>query len=142
MARVLGDKWLLPELDAANRAWWTSGALPVQECTDCGALQHPPEDVCHACQGTRFGVHESAGRGRIESVAIVHHPVHPALADAVPYAIVVVSLDDAPGVNAIGNVAGSPPEAISIGAPVRVVFEEVLDPESGETLRIPQWELV
>ena len=141
MERALGDGWLLPGLDKQNHGWWTSGALPIQACTECKALQHPPEDVCHACQGTSFGVHECAGSGRIESVVIVHHPVHPALADVVPYAVVIVSLDDAPGIHVIGNVPGAPHESISIGASVRVVFEEVEDPELDETHRIPQWEL-
>ena len=141
MARALGDDWMLPEIVDSNRGWWTSGKLPIQCCSDCGALQHPPEEVCGTCQSTRFGEHECKGEGRIESVAIVHHPVHPALADFVPYAVVVVSLDDAPGVNVVGNVVGSPPDAIEIGAPVRAVFEEVTDPETGDELRIPQWEV-
>ena len=142
MARVLGDGWLLPELDHVNHGWWTSGALPIQACSECSALQHPPEDVCHACQGTTFGVHECGGAGRVESVAIVHHAVHPALVAVVPYAVVVVSLDDAPGIHVVGNVVGSPPDAISIGAAVRVAFEEVEDPEVEALHRIPQWELV
>jgi hypothetical protein len=97
--------------------------------------------VCHGCQGTSFGAHECNGKGRVESVAIVRHPVHPALADAIPYAVVVVSLEDAPGVNVIGNVVGSAPEDVTIGASLRVVFEELDDPETGDALKIPQWEL-
>ena len=68
----------------------------------------------------------------------MHRAVHPALRDRVPYAVLVVSLDDAPGVNLIGNVHGATPE---IGARVRVTFEEATDPDSGERLLIPQWEL-
>ncbi len=134
MSRVLGDGWLVPALDDGNRAFFTRGAVVLRRCEDCGVLSHPPDDVCGSCQGTRFGEFESAGRGRIESVAVVHHPVHPALADACPYAVVVVSLDDAPTVHLIGNVVGTPPGEIAIGQAVRAVFEEV-----GE-LRIPQWE--
>lgn len=142
MARILGDGWLLPALDDHSRAWFTTGTLPVQECAGCGALQHPPDDVCGSCQGVEFTVRESRGEGRVESVAVVHHPVHPALAGACPYAVAVVSLDDAPGVHAIGNVRGCAPGEVAIGQRVRVVFEEVADPESGERLRIPQWEVV
>ena len=82
-----------------------------------------------------------AGTGRVESVCVVHHPVHPALSDQVPYAIVLVAPDDAPGLLVTGNVVGIPPEEIRIGDPVRVTFETVEDPDGGETLRIPQWEL-
>ncbi len=142
MARALGDGWLLPDLNELNRPWFTSGALAVQECTACGAVQHPPDDVCGSCQGFEFHFRNSRGTGRVESAVVVHHPVHPALADAIPYAVVVVSLDDMPGVHAIGNVLGTPPGDVRIGQRVRAVFEEVSDPDGGEALRIPQWEVV
>jgi uncharacterized OB-fold protein len=142
MSRILGDDWLLPALDARNRAWFTSGRLPLQACARCEKVQFPPEDACRSCGSFELGARESAGRGRVESVAVVHHPVHPALRPYVPYAVVLVSLDDAPGVNLLGNVLNRPAGEIAIGARVRVAFEEVRDPETGETLRIPQWEVV
>ena len=83
-----------------------------------------------------------SGEGRIEGVAVVHHSVHPAFNDRVPYAVVVVSLDDAPGVNAVGNVLNRDPGDVAIGQSVRAVFEEIRDPEGGTTLQIPQWEVV
>ena len=73
---------------------------------------------------------------------MVHHPVHPDLADQVPYAVVLVSVDDAPGLLIAGNVAGADPERVRIGNAVRVVFEAVVDPVSGVPLQIPQWSIV
>lgn len=142
MPRYLGDDWLLPAIDADNRAWFTSGAVRVQVCEGCGAFQHPPDEVCGSCQGRQLAWRDCSGEGRVESVAVVHHPVHPALSDCVPYAVVVVSIDGAPGVNAVGNVTNLDPGEIEIGQRVRAVFEEVADPDGGETLRIPQWEVV
>ena len=142
MKRVLGEGWALPALDDKNRAFFTAGVLTLQRCRGCGHVQHPPEEVCCACQAHAFDAFESVGTGRIESVAVVHHPVHPALADRVPYAIVLVSVADAPGVLIAGNVAGTAPEAVRIGDPVRVVFERASDPASGQELRIPQWEII
>ena len=140
MTRILGDTWLLPALDAKNRAWFTSGALALQVCRRCDAVQFPPEDACRSCGSFELGSRPSAGRGRVESVAVVHHAVHPLLRARVPYAVALVALDDAPGVRLLGNVTNRRPEAVAIGDRVRVVFEEVGDPEAGETLRIPQWE--
>jgi uncharacterized OB-fold protein len=142
MTRVLGASWALPLLDQRNRAFFTSGVLTLQRCSSCGHIQHPPEDVCEACQGQDFGGFESVGNGCIESVAVAHHPVHPALADQVPYAIVLVSLADAPGILVAGNVVGTGPENVRIGDRVRVVFESATDPDSGEILKIPQWEIL
>ena len=73
---------------------------------------------------------------------MVHHPLRPSLEEHVPYAVVVVSLDDAPGAHAIGNVLRTPASAVAIGQRVRAVFEEFDDAELGETLRIPQWEVL
>ena len=141
MSRILGDDWLLPALDARNRAWFTSGQLALQACAACGSVQFPPEDACRRCGGFEFGTRASAGTGRVESVAVVHHAVHPALRPHVPYAVVLVSLDDAPGVHLLGNVLNRAPDQIAIGERARVTFEETRDPETGELLRIPQWEI-
>lgn len=140
MKRVLGDGWLVPVLDAHSRPFFTAGALTLQQCRACAHVQHPPEDVCEACQGFDLGPFVSAGVGRIESVAVVTQAVHPLLRDRVPYAIVLVSVADAPGVLIAGNVVGKAPDDVAIGDRVRVVFEDATDPRTGETLKIPQWQ--
>jgi len=142
MNRVLGESWALPALDPHNRPFFTAGVLTLQQCAECGHVQHPPDDVCESCQSFEHGWFESAGKGRIESVSVVTQAVHPALADQVPYAIVLVSVYDAPGILVAGNVVGKDPDDVQIGDHVRVVFEEVRDPKSGDELRIPQWEVV
>jgi uncharacterized OB-fold protein len=142
MARHLGDDWLIPALDESNESWFTAGKITAQSCDSCGAFQHPPEDVCGGCQGTSLSVKECSGEGTVESVAVVHHPVHPGLSEHCPYAIVVVSLDGAPGVNAIGNILNRAPADVAIGQKVRAVFEPAKDPETGADLLIPQWETV
>ena len=48
--------WGLPELTPVNQAWFTSGALAIQRCSSCSTLQHPPEEICHACGAMDFGV--------------------------------------------------------------------------------------
>jgi len=142
MSRHLGDSWLLPEIDDLNRAWFTRGSIAVQQCDDCQTLQHPPDELCCGCRGANLSFRECSGEGHIESLAIVHQAVHPGLKDALPYAVVVVSLDDAPGVHALGNVLNRKPSEIAIGQTVRAVFEEVEPADGGERLLIPQWEVV
>jgi hypothetical protein len=139
--RVLGDSWALPALDAHTRPFFTAGVLTLQQCRECEHVQHPPEDACEACQSFALGSFASAGEGRVESVALVTHAVHPALADRVPYAIVLVSVDDAPGILVAGNVAGTEPDAVRIGDRVRVVFVQAKDPRTGDELLIPHWEV-
>ena len=142
MTRALGDHWALPSLDAHTRDFFTAGVLTLQQCQRCRHIQHPPEDVCETCQSFELGGFASVGDGRIESVAVVTQAVHPLLADRVPYAIVLVSVADAPGILLAGNVVGREPDGVRIGDRVRVVFEDATDLRSGTPLKIPQWQIV
>ncbi len=140
MPRLLGEDWLVPEINAMTRTYFTSGALRFQTCNDCGAMQHPPEEICGRCQSTRFSWRSCGPEGTVVSRVVVHQAVHPMLQEAVPYAVVVVDVDDAPGVNVVGNVLGVGPDQVEIGQRVRVCFEEWDDPEDDARLLIPQWE--
>jgi uncharacterized OB-fold protein len=131
---ALPEDWTLPAVDDRTRAWFTSGELLVQRCADCGTIQHPPEEICHRCGSMSFGHVAVAPRGTVHSYTVAHHPVHPALADSVPYTIVLVSLDDAPEVRVVGNLNGG---AASIGMPVEAYWEERV--ADGDVVRLPQW---
>jgi uncharacterized OB-fold protein len=52
------------------------------------------------------------------------------LRQSVPYRVVLVELDDAPGIRLLGNLLGTPTHAVEIGAAVEGVFEphEEADP--------------
>ena len=95
--------------------------------------------MCEACQSFDLGHFQSAGRGTVESVIVVHHPIHPGMASVVPYAVVAVSVEDAPGILLTGNVTNRDPDSVAIGDAVDVAFERVTDPATGDELQIPQW---
>jgi uncharacterized OB-fold protein len=141
MTRYLGEGWMLPGPDALTKRFFSAGELVFQQCAKCAHVQHPPTDVCGACQSFEFTERTSAGRGRIESRMVAHYAPHPALKDRVPYVVVLVSIDDVPGVRVIGNVVNRAPGEVAVGQRVRVCFEEAKDSASGEVLRIPQWAL-
>jgi uncharacterized OB-fold protein len=64
-----------------------------------------------------------SGRGTIFSWAVMHQVYHAGFADEVPYAIVVVELEE--GARLVSNLVGCPVDAISAGMPVEVTFEDV-----------------
>lgn len=140
MDRIM-DGWILPALDETNRDFFTSGKIIVRECSGCGTVQHPPEDLCHACGGYEFRGREVAGRGTIYSHTVIWHPVHPDLSDRVPYTVVLVSLDELPEVRITGNLLDVAPGQVRVDLAVRATWEEIHDPQTGETLRLPQWVL-
>ena len=57
------------------------------------------------------------------SWTVVHQATHPAFAAEVPYAVVVVETDE--GVRFVSNLRDAGPEALRLGLPVEVAFEEV-----------------
>ena len=142
MSRYLGDDFLLPVIDQHNKDWFTAGEVRVQFCNACNAAQFPPEDVCTQCRSYDQEFRTVSGEGTVESAVEVTFPVHPLLADKVPYNVAVISLDGAPGCNAIGNVVNKGPAEVEIGQRVRAIFEEATDPNTGDTLLIPNWEAI
>ena len=62
-------------------------------------------------------------------------PGNPGFDHKLPYAVVVVEMDDQPGLLAIGNV-DCPIEAIRLGLPVEVTYEDLT-----EAITLPQWRL-
>jgi uncharacterized OB-fold protein len=131
---ALPDDWGLPQLTPTNEAWFTSGSLAIQRCDACSTLQHPPEEICHACGAMDFDVEVLEPRGTVHSYTVVHYPAHPALADSVPYTVALVSLDDVPHLRVIGNIDGE----VHIGMPVVPYWEERAA-DDGTVIRLPQW---
>ena len=132
------DDWVLPAVDDVTRAWFTSGELTLQACASCATVQHPPEEVCHACGAESFVPRVVAPTGVIHSYTVAHHPVHPSLAGDVPYAVVLVALDELPEVRVLGNVLDVAPADVRIGTAVHATFPERVA-DDGEVLRLPQW---
>jgi uncharacterized OB-fold protein len=116
----------VPEVTAALAPFFAAareGRLVVQRCAGCAALRFPPREICSACLATEATWQPVAGRGVIFSYNVMHQIYHPGFAAAVPYAVVVVKLEEGPKITS--NLVGCPPEAITVGMPVEVVFEQV-----------------
>jgi uncharacterized OB-fold protein len=132
--------WAVPAIDATNQAWFTSGRLVLQRCAACDTVQHPPEEICHACGGMEFGERTVPPYGTVYSYTVAHYAVHPALAAATPYTVVLVSLDELPEVRVVGNLLDVPVGEIVIGLPVEADWEE-RTADDGEVILLPQWRL-
>jgi uncharacterized OB-fold protein len=130
--------WALPQLDAANRPWFTAGALALQQCASCAAVQHPPEEICRACGSMTFTTRVVAPAGTVYSYTVARHAVNAALEGAVPYIVVLVRLDEVPEVRVVGNLLDTAPEDVTIGMAVETVWQDRVT-EDGETVRLPQW---
>jgi len=101
------------------------GQLMVQKCDGCGALDFPGRTLCSQCLGTTGQWVPVSGRGEIFSYNIMHQVYHPGFATEVPYAVVVVKLEEGP--KFVSNLIGIKPHDIRIGMPVEVTFEKMSD---------------
>ena len=110
------------------------GELWVQYCSACEQHQWGPEWICYRCLSDDLDWRQVEGRGRIFSWERVWHPVHPALAEAVPYVVVVVELPHADEIRMVGNLLGDPEEEVAIGNEVEAVFEHHADADPAFTL--------
>ena len=97
--------------------------LMVQKCDRCGALRFPAYEFCSECLETRASWVAVSGTGKVYSFNIMHQVYHPGFAGEVPYAVVVVELDE--GVKFISNLVGIKPHDIRCGMPVEVTFEKI-----------------
>lgn len=118
----------LPEITDELRPFFDAARehrLVVQRCTDCGTTRFPPRPLCNHCLGRRAEWIPSTGRGHVYSYNVMHQVYHPAFRDEVPYAVLLVELEE--GCRIVSNLVGCPPDRVWIGMPVEVVFERQND---------------
>lgn len=105
--------------------WCARSELRFQRCGQCGAFRHVPRELCAECGSFDWQWERSSGRGTVFTYTVVARALHPAFAQAVPYAAVVVELEE--GVRLLSNIVDCPPDELRIGMPVQVAFERQTD---------------
>jgi uncharacterized OB-fold protein len=118
----------LPEVTGDTAAFWGgggTGVLEIHRCQRCRTWFHPPAPVCPSCLSTDVAPEPTSGRATVQGYSVNVQPWAPDM--EVPYVVAVVSVDDAPGVQLTTRVVDTPPESVTIGMPVAVVFERVAD---------------
>jgi uncharacterized OB-fold protein len=97
--------------------------LRFQRCSDCQTWRHMPRESCRHCGSFNWTWERSNGTGTIFSWTVIHRALHPGFHDDVPYAAVVIELDE--GVRVVSHVIDLDMADLHIGLPVEVVFEDV-----------------
>ena len=116
----------LPVLEGLTKefyGWCKRGELRFQRCTSCRAWRHVPRELCARCGSAAWAWERSSGRGRVFTWTLVARAMHPAFQDDVPYAAVVVELEE--GVRLLSRVIDCPPEELEIDLSVAVRFQDV-----------------
>ena len=98
------------------------GELRLQRCRACDEAYFPPQPFCPHCASGDVEVVRASGRGTLHSY-VINHRAAPGF--TAPYVIAVVELDEGPRM--LTNLVEVAPEpgALTLDAPVEVVFEKV-----------------
>jgi uncharacterized OB-fold protein len=106
--------------------------LLLPHCAACGAWLHPqsPGCPCGSTEEPRWD--EASGAGTLVSYTVVRRAPHPALADDVPYTVLLVALEEGPRL--VSGLAGDD-HALTVGMDLRVWFDDIDD-----ELTLPRFE--
>ncbi len=118
----------LPAVTDETRPYWEAckkHELRIQQCKKCGRFRHYPQEMCPSCHSLEFEWAQVSGRGKVYNLVVTHQAFHPGFRDEVPYATVIIELDE--GVRMVSRMADTKPEELEIGMPVEVAFEDVTD---------------
>lgn len=125
---MIGYEGPLPKPDRDSEAYWEAARrheLVLQQCLECNRFRFYPRLVCPNCLSDKFEWKRASGRGVIYSFTVVHRPPTPAFRDRVPYVLALIDLEE--GVRMMSNVIECAPNAVRIGMPVEVTFDQVTD---------------
>lgn len=119
---------LTPIPDERSAPYWNAASrhiLAVAQCSVCSALTHPPGTVCPHCGSTdpEFVFVPISGRGVVKSWTVVRQSFLPGF--EVPFLLVDVEIVEQTDLRLIGRLLDAPEEALYIGRPVRVAFEDI-----------------
>jgi uncharacterized OB-fold protein len=116
----------LPRVDEESRGYWEAlqrHELYFQRCRDCGTRRLPPRAVCPACLSAATEWVRASGQGTVYSFTVTYQNQTPGFREELPYVLAVVELVEGPRLMA--NIADCAPDAVRIGMPVEVVFDDV-----------------
>lgn len=146
-----GMSLVIPENDTEWGEFYAEARkhrLVMRCCGDCGLMRYPPGPGCPWCASLKWSWREVSGAGTIHSYEIVTQAIQAGFKDWVPYAVVLIELDEQRGqptpdeaLRIIANLLrpdGTPEleERIAIGKRVRVQFQNLT-----ENMALPQFVL-
>ncbi len=99
----------------------------------------PPYPACPGCTAMDLGWYETSGKGVIYSYNVAVHPILAPFIGTVPYVTAVIELPDCSNpdgsLTRIVGILMDDEDAVAIGLPVKVVFEESTEAE----YVMPRW---
>lgn len=102
-----------------------AGELRFPCCTDCGRFEWYPAPRCPACGSATFDWPAVPPFGRVYTSTVVLHPFMPQFVGRTPLLLLIVEMDQAPGIRLVTRLVDPSVDEIAIGTAVRLVPCEV-----------------
>lgn len=130
----------VPDLeDPLYAPYWAgtrAARLMIQRCGACRTPRWPPRHMCPACGSLAVEWAEHGARGTLFSWTVVGRATARGYAE-VPYAVGIVTLDDAPSIRLVGTIVDVDLGMLAVGFPLQARF--VPAGPAGE-MTLVQWE--
>ncbi|MFP6654528.1 MAG: MaoC family dehydratase N-terminal domain-containing protein [Myxococcota bacterium] len=111
-----------PPMGHDNAWWWERVAeddvLPIQRCSGCQKLRHPPRPMCDECGSLDFDSIAASGQATLHTFTVIHHPQVPGY----QYPLVAIIADLAEGERMASTLIDCEPEDVRIGMALEVVI--------------------
>ena len=119
---------LEPPISRVSEPYWDATRhkqLVLQRCRACDQFIWFPRVACPTCLQASLVWEPATGRGTVYAVSVQHAAGTPQMKDRVPFAVVLVDLDE--GVRVMSNVIGCEPDGVEIGMAVSADWEPLSD---------------
>jgi uncharacterized protein len=120
----------LPKPTVANAPFWDGlrqHKFLIPQCRNCGQFHWVPFPACKWCQSEDLAWVEASGNATVWSYSVVHRGPG-AFGDEVPYIVVLAKLSEEPRpCIVLANLIGCDPDAVRIGMPLKVVYEDIAE---------------
>jgi len=132
----------VPYASWETRGYWEGtgrNELVLQRCRKCTLVQHRPRGLCAHCLESEPLEHfVGSGEGEIYTFTITEQNQARGFAQACPYVMAYVALDEGPRILTV--IVDCEPDDVAIGARVTAKYVEQ-ERDDGETFSIPVFQL-
>jgi uncharacterized OB-fold protein len=114
-----------PRANELTGPYWrlgATGSLHLLQCAACGFLNHPPSPVCRRCRGRSLAWQPTSGTGRLFGFGVNEIDWG---RDLPRFPVVIVDLDDQPGLRLFSRLVDWDDGDLRVGLPVEVRFERL-----------------
>lgn len=110
--------------------------LALQWCSACDAYLYPPGPACPHCGSLDIAWRDLGARitGKLYSYIVTHRAFQAGFAKDVPYVVALAEVDQAKGAKLLANLHDCAHDAVRIGMPLEMVWED-----RTHAVSLPQW---